>query len=163
MSNTITSVAPARICLYGDHQDYLNLPIIAIAIDRYIKIEAKLNLAEGFYVNKLDIKKKDIIDYNKVYTFKDKPDFLRIALKVLRKFGCVPNKGYDISISSNIPINSGLSSSSALTVAWIQFLLKSFLPDKKIDYKTLAELAYEIEVIETKSSGGINPRRCKYT
>ena len=32
MLNNITSVAPARICLYGDHQDYLNLPIIAIGM-----------------------------------------------------------------------------------------------------------------------------------
>ena len=97
MLDNITSVAPARICLYGDHQDYLNLPVIAIAIDRYIKVEAKSTLAEAFYINKLDINKKDIIDYNKDYTFKDKPDFLRIALKVLKKFGCVPDKGYDVT------------------------------------------------------------------
>lgn len=154
MSNNITSVAPARICLYGDHQDYLNLPIIAIAIDRYIKVDAKSNLAEGFYINKLDIKQKDIIDYNIDYNYKGKPEFLRIALKVLKKYGCIPNKGYDISISSNIPINSGLSSSSALTVAWIQFLLHSFMPEEKIDYKTLARLAYKTEVVETGSSGG---------
>ena len=64
MLDSITSVAPARICLYGDHQDYLNLPVIAIAIDRYIKVEAKSTLAEAFYINKLDINKKDIIDYN---------------------------------------------------------------------------------------------------
>ena len=154
MSNSIISIAPARICLYGDHQDYLNLPIIAIAIDRYIKVEAKSNLAEGFYINKLDLRKQDIIDYHKEFNPKSKIDFLRIALKVLKKHGCIPNKGYDINISSNIPINSGLSSSSALTVAWIQFLLKSFLPDKNIDYKILAELAYETEVTETGSSGG---------
>ena len=124
--SSIISIAPARICLYGDHQDYLNLPIIAIAIDRYIKVEAKSNLAEGFYINKLDLRKKDIIDYHKEFNPNSKIDFLRIALKVLKKYGCIPNKGYDINISSNIPINSGLSSSSALTVAWIQFLLKSF-------------------------------------
>lgn len=58
MSNSITSVAPARICLYGDHQDYLNLPVIAIAIDRYIEVYAKSNLAEGLYINKLDIRKR---------------------------------------------------------------------------------------------------------
>ena len=154
MLNNITSVAPARICLYGDHQDYLNLPIIAIAIDRYIKVEAIPNLAESFYINKIDIKKKDIIDYNLDYNYKGKAEFLRISLNVLKRYGCIPNRGYDISISSNIPINSGLSSSSALTVAWIQFLLKSFLPEEKIDYKTLAELAYQTEVVETGSSGG---------
>ncbi|MEM9867554.1 MAG: galactokinase family protein, partial [Bacteroidota bacterium] len=27
---------PARICFYGDHQDYLGLPVIAGTIDRYI-------------------------------------------------------------------------------------------------------------------------------
>ena len=45
--SSIISIAPARICLYGDHQDYLNLPIIAIAINRYIKVEAKSNLEGG--------------------------------------------------------------------------------------------------------------------
>ena len=79
---------------------------------------------------------------------------MRISLNVLKRYGCVPNRGYDITISSNIPINSGLSSSSALTVAWIQFLLKCFMPKKTIDYKTLAELAYQTEVVETGSSGG---------
>ena len=127
MLNSITSVAPARICLYGDHQDYLNLPIIAIAINRYIKVKAKSNLTESFYINKLDLGKKDIIDYDKDYNSKSRTDFLRIAIKVLKKHGCMPNKGFDINISSNIPINSGLSSSSALTIAWIQFLLKLVL------------------------------------
>ena len=154
MLNNITSIAPARICLYGDHQDYLNLPIIAIAIDRYIEVKAISNLAEGFYINKADINKKDIIDYNLDYNYKGKAEFLRIALNVLKRYGCIPNRGYDITISSNIPINSGLSSSSALTVAWIQFLLKCFMPKKTIDYKTLAELAYQTEVVETGSSGG---------
>ena len=87
MLNKITSVAPARICLYGDHQDYLNLPIIAIAIDRYIKVEAIPNLAESFYINKIDIKKKDIIDYNLDYNYKGKlfleiiPQSFRIKIK----------------------------------------------------------------------------------
>ncbi len=84
MLNNITSIAPARICLYGDHQDYLNLPIIAIAIDRYIEVKAISNLAEGFYINKADINKKDIIDYNLDYNYKGKAEFLRIALKVLK-------------------------------------------------------------------------------
>jgi len=35
--------APARICLFGDHQDYLELPVIACAIDKYITVEGKPN------------------------------------------------------------------------------------------------------------------------
>ena len=33
--------APARICFFGDHQDYLNLPVIAGTINRFIHIEGK--------------------------------------------------------------------------------------------------------------------------
>ena len=36
----ITVKVPARICLLGDHQDYLGLPVIAASIDRYLTLEA---------------------------------------------------------------------------------------------------------------------------
>ena len=56
-------------------------------------------------------------------------------------------------ISSNIPINSGLSSSTALIIVWINFLFKAF-GKKSISPKEIAQIAYEVEVIEQKSSGG---------
>ena len=31
---------PARICFFGDHQDYLDLPVIAGTIDRFITFTA---------------------------------------------------------------------------------------------------------------------------
>ena len=40
VSEIILSQAPGRICLFGDHQDYLELPIIACAIDRRLHIKA---------------------------------------------------------------------------------------------------------------------------
>ena len=40
MQNKIISKAPGRVCLFGDHQDYLGLPIIATTIDKEITIEA---------------------------------------------------------------------------------------------------------------------------
>ena len=39
----LTVKASGRICLFGDHQDYLELPIIACAINRSIRLEAKPN------------------------------------------------------------------------------------------------------------------------
>ncbi|HAO48430.1 MAG TPA: GHMP kinase, partial [Runella sp.] len=30
---------PGRICLFGEHQDYLGLPVVAAAISRRISIE----------------------------------------------------------------------------------------------------------------------------
>ena len=40
MQNKIISKAPGRVCLFGDHQDYLGLPIIATTIDKEITIKA---------------------------------------------------------------------------------------------------------------------------
>ena len=31
---------PARVCFFGDHQDYLDLPVIAGTINRYIHLKA---------------------------------------------------------------------------------------------------------------------------
>ena len=40
MASSLFEKAAARICFFGDHQDYLGLPVIAATIDRYIYMEA---------------------------------------------------------------------------------------------------------------------------
>ena len=54
------SKAPARICLFGDHQDYLGLPVIACAIDKYITVEGKPNHSNFLNFNLKDLEKKNI-------------------------------------------------------------------------------------------------------
>ncbi len=51
----ITSEASARICFFGDHQDYLNLPVIAGTIDRKIKIKATPNSTATYFLQLLDL------------------------------------------------------------------------------------------------------------
>ncbi len=46
MSNTIKVSTPGRICLFGEHQDYLGLPVIAAAISRRVNITG-LNRNDG--------------------------------------------------------------------------------------------------------------------
>ena len=148
------SKAPGRICLFGDHQDYLQLPVIACAIDRYIEIKAVPNDEAALIIRKLDLSEDDRIELDAPLDQVVNGDFLRLALKVVARYGCRPDRGFDIEISGNIPINAGLSSSSALTVAWIQFLVNAFGIDQPISPALLARLAYETEVIEQGSSGG---------
>ena len=74
----------------------------------------------------LDLNQKETIALDSTTAVIEKGDFLRTALKVLRRFGCIPTQGYDIEIQGNIPINAGLSSSTALTIAWIHFLIEAF-------------------------------------
>ena len=54
----IISKAPGRICLFGDHQDYLDLPVIACSIDRMMQLEAIENGCNFFEVIFSDLNQK---------------------------------------------------------------------------------------------------------
>ena len=114
--------APARICFFGDHQDYLNLPVIAGTINRFIHIEGEKINKSQFILQLIDINKVRIINLNEKYKVDD-DDYFLSAIDVLKKEGFLFDEGYKIKIFGNIPINAGVSSSSALVVAWIRFLL----------------------------------------
>ena len=105
MINKIISKAPARVCLFGDHQDYLNLPIIATTINRNIEVKAKYNNTRYLNIYKKDLSEHDYINIDKDID-ENETDLLKVALKVLQDSSCVPGKGYAIVISRNIPINS---------------------------------------------------------
>ncbi len=152
MIDKIVSRAPGRVCLFGDHQDYLSLPIIATTINRSIEVNATRNNSRYFKIFKKDLGEYDDINIDNEID-QNETDFLKIAIRVLRDYNCIPDKGYDIIISSSIPINSGLSSSSALIIAWINFLLNTF-STRKVSAELLAEISYRIEVIEMGNSGG---------
>ena len=147
------SKAPARICLFGDHQDYLGLPVIACAIDKYIFIDGKPNNSNFLNFDLEDLGKKISINLNDNLKEIEKGDHIKYVLKSLKKNKIVINKGYDIKVKSEIFINAGISSSSALIVALIKFFLQIFNPEK-ISEKFISELAYQSEVVEQGGSGG---------
>ncbi|WP_445730918.1 mevalonate kinase family protein [Mariniflexile sp.] len=150
----IISIAPGRTCLFGDHQDYLGLPIIACAISRNIKLEAVENGSRVLNIDKPDINEKRVFDIDKEIYHIEKGDHLLFALRVLKRYGCIPNKGYDIRISGNLPINAGTSSSSALVVSWVQFLIEAFGINVKVTPEFISQIAYEAEVVEQGAPGG---------
>ena len=75
----IISLAPGRICLFGDHQDYLGLPVIACAIDRNIRLTAVPNDLMVFNIDMPDIKTKRVIRINEKPAYVDKEDHLASA------------------------------------------------------------------------------------
>ena len=143
--------APARICLFGDHQDYLNLPVIAASIDRYIYIEAQPNRQEVLNFNLSDLKITRQIDL--IPTQVEKGDYLCSTLSVLRANQITLSSGYDIKIYSEIPVNAGVSSSSALIVAFIRFILKA--TETKASDLQIANWAHQAEVEFFNEPGGI--------
>ncbi|MGB0633944.1 MAG: galactokinase family protein, partial [Flavobacteriaceae bacterium] len=103
--------APARICLFGDHQDYLELPVITCTIDKYITVEGKPNCSNFLNFFLLDLKKEFSINLNDELKNIKKGDHIRHVIKTLKKNCYNINKGYDIKIYSEIFINAGISSS----------------------------------------------------
>jgi galactokinase len=151
----IISLAPGRTCLFGDHQDYLGLPVIACAINRHIKLTAEQNETKVFKINMVDIDEVRIIDINKTFLELEPRDYFGSSLRVLRRHGCIPNVGYDITVTGNIPINSGTSSSSALLLAWINFLIEAFGVDDEVTPEFIAKMGYASEVLEHGEPGGM--------
>ncbi len=153
-TSTIQIVAPARICLFGDHQDYLGLPVIACAIDRQISLIAKPNTSKEFIFTLPDINSQRSFSIDADFEDLQTGDFFASVLRRVKKYGCIPNLGYSITIQGNIPVNAGVSSSSAIVVAWVSFLLKTFGCNREITPEFISLVAYEAEVLEHNSPGG---------
>jgi galactokinase len=151
----IISLAPGRTCLFGDHQDYLGLPVIACAIDRDIKLTAVQNTTDVFKLNMIDINEIRIININETFPELKPRDYFASSLRVLRRHACIPNVGYDITITGDIPINSGTSSSSALLIAWINFLITAFGVNEEVTPQFIAQMGYVSEVLEHGEPGGM--------
>jgi len=152
--NQVISKAPGRVCLFGDHQDYLGLPIIACAINRFVEIHGMANDSEEICIEMPDMKTSRSFHIHDPFDHLEKGDHIASVVRVVRRYGCVLDKGYTITIKGDLPINAGLSSSSAVVVAWIRFLLDAFGCNQKITDELVAKFAYEAEVVEFNSPGG---------
>ena len=153
---SFTVHSPARVCLYGDHQDYLSLPVIAGAIDRYMHFEVSAWDENSFELHLIDLGETlDIkIDSSQAYTQTSAIDFFRSGLRVAARHGYVAKHGLRVRIYSNIPINAGVSSSSALVVGWIYTLALAFGNGQIPEPDQLGQMAFEAEVLEHQSPGG---------
>jgi len=154
LSEKITIVAPSRICLFGDHQDYLGLPVIACAINRQTILTAKKNSHKEFIFSLPDINSERRFSIDEGFDVLDPGDFFGSTIRSVKKYGCIADMGYTITIQGNIPVNAGVSSSSAIVVAWCSFLLNTFGCNREITSEFIAQVAYEAEVLEHNSPGG---------
>jgi len=151
--------APGRICLFGEHQDYLKLPVITAAINLRVNISGSESKNPSMHLKLPDINSEEQLplqDQEYVYTM-DR-DYFRSVANLLKREGIKIDKGCECIVNGTIPINSGTSSSSALNVAWCKFLLelnKEINPDIEKDIVQIARLAYLAEVEEFGEPGGM--------
>lgn len=147
--------APGRICLFGEHQDYLGLPVIAAAINLRIWIEGSFNDSGRYEIDLPDVGDRQVFAASFPMVYERERDYLRSVANVLWRSGVQMPSGVTARVWGNIPLNSGTASSSALCVAWTRFLLTYSAADKKIDGFQLAKWAHAAEVVEFGEPGGM--------
>jgi galactokinase len=152
----LTISTPGRICLFGEHQDYLGLPVIAAAISRRVQIKGDHRDDTKIVIHLPDIGSElqmEVSDTRMPYL--EKRDYFRSGYNVLIDRGLRFSKGIECTVNGNIPINSGTSSSSALLVTWIHFLSKMADNPHQFTAQELGELAFVAEIIEFNEPGGM--------
>lgn len=146
---------PGRICLFGEHQDYLGLPVIACAITKRISIEASRRDDRRIVVNMPDIDAVEEFRLDEPITYSAPRDYLKSSVKVLLRGGFSFSRGINAEIRSDIPINAGASSSSAMTVGWIHCLARLSDRAEESPPEKIAEYAHAAEVLEFGEPGGM--------
>lgn len=156
MMKSVKVSTPSRICLFGEHQDYLNLEVVASAINLRFKAEGKLNDTNILRVKMTgeNIEVEEVIDLTAPIVYENNRDYIKSAVNVLRNDG-YEVKGYDIVMDSEIPIGKGMCSSTTMIIVFIKCLLElAGHPDKNSPEK-IALLAFKAEVTEFNEPGGL--------
>jgi galactokinase len=145
---------PGRVCLHGEHQDFLGLSVIAMAIDLQFRLRAWPRDDATFVIHMPDIPDHDELDATKPLKYRSQRDYLPAGLNILRRRGVVFDRGYDVVFTSTIPVNAGVSSSSAMCVGWVKMLLALAGDPAADDPVEVAKLAHQTEVLEFNEPGG---------
>ena len=145
---------PGRICLFGEHQDYLGLPIIAMAISLRVKINGNKRSDNQIIIHKKDLNATEKFSLSNLNYTKSR-DYFKSSIKVCKEAGINFSNGLECEITGDIPIGAGTSSSSAVIVSWIHFLSKMADQHPNWDQKTIGKLAYLSEVKEFNEPCGM--------
>ena len=154
IANTIKTSTPGRICLFGEHQDYLGLPVIAMAINKRLSVTGSFRADKKIVVTMPDLGEEASFDLEDL-AYTNKRDYFKSGVRVLKDMGIILPNGLDASIKSDIPIQSGTSSSTAMVVGWIHLLLQLAGANAHASGKEIAALAHRAEVMEFNEPGGM--------
>jgi galactokinase len=115
---TATVRAPGRLELLGNHTDYNDGLVLALAVDRYLTISAsprsdgKVELVSSLFPEPVIFPANNLLK-GPAGTW---TNYVKGVLDQLRQHG-VALRGFSAAIHSSIPLGAGLSSSAALEVA----------------------------------------------
>lgn len=163
----IKASTPSRICLFGEHQDYLSLQVISSAINLRFSTTAETNGTDMLNISildeslcilgteKLEPKYNSFsIDLSQPIVYENSRDYFKSVINVLRKEGFeIP--GANITMDSEIPIGKGMCSSTTMVLVLIATLAALTNIEKAQDVAYMAILAWKAEVEEFNEPGGL--------
>jgi galactokinase len=146
---------PGRICLFGEHQDYLKLPVVPCAISLRIQVEGEHCDGSMASIDLPDIRAHEELPLHGQLPYLAERDYFRSSINVILRSGFTFSRGVKCSVRGKIPINSGTSSSSALLVGWVKFLARMSDQETDLPPDECARLAHAAEVLEFGEPGGM--------
>ncbi len=159
---------PSRICLFGEHLDYLGLEVIASAIDLRFSAHVRPRTDGMVYLKIRDSKlgalnventagryQERTFDLSQPIVYDKKRDYIKSVFQVLLREGYPLRCGFDIKMDSTIPIGKGMCSSSTMVVVLVKALLEAIEHPEADDAPRIAYLSFLSEVAEFHEPGGM--------
>jgi galactokinase len=143
MAAAVTSFAPGRVNLIGEHTDYNQGLALPFAIEEGVTVEAQSSGGRRIDVAAVDLGQRDSFSLDRPEKVPGWRGFIRGAVAELRREG-VELTGARLRITGTVPRGAGLSSSAALEVATLLALIAVAGPIE-LDRRTVAKLASRVE------------------
>jgi galactokinase len=127
MNNTIVTYAPGRAELLGNHTDYNEGYVLALAVDRGTTLTGRRRDDRMIHLRSRELGQSETVSLDHLAAEKV-AGWSRYTLGVVDQFrrNEIPLEGFEAEITSNLPLGAGLSSSAALENATVLFLLQAF-------------------------------------
>jgi galactokinase len=127
MTRQSSVAAPGRVNLIGEHIDYHGLPVLPIALDRRVRVTFRPRSDRRITAVSAPYGPREFEWTEKLEPVArgDWENYLRAAARVAATFVGGSRMGIDAEVASDLPAAAGLSSSSALLVAFTLGLLRA--------------------------------------
>lgn len=149
----VTSSAPGKVYLFGEHAVVYGEPAVPCAIERRAHVTVEARDDENVHVTASDL---SLDGFRVSYVGGDEPavdvprplleaamGYVDEALEQAREAAGRPDTGFDVTIESDIPLGAGLGSSAAVVVAGIDAATREL--GVELPREELADRAYQVE------------------
>lgn len=142
--NIIVVRSPGRINLIGEHTDYNEGFVLPAAIDKAAYISASLRDDDEIHLVAIDLEEKFSVRLQDLNPLNNKswPNYILGSIAQFLKRG-VNLSGFNIALTSDVPIGAGLSSSAAVECATV-FAVNELL-QTKIERPLMVKMAQKAE------------------